>query len=187
MGDYKPEGLPSEPVIYHCTLKYGTLGWDKKYDNPIPRASCFTYANGNFYEYFGGAVTLLHPQDMKPVSSILLEELLMGLTWDGSGFWSTFEHSLQYRGKNLSTVDQNYFVDAGLLRGLTLKKDYFWSYDSDRNLVLKISPQGTIVGSYRPIFTNTGDWITVHDMEVGWDGQLWISSTSGEIYTLDIE
>lgn len=167
------------PVIFHIKIENGVLFSDQWYDNPFPYASCFTYASGFYYLQFHDSLAVLPSVDLSFVSYIELDDPLYGLEWDSEGFWSTYEHSIQYRGNSPSTVEKTWVVDTNFLGPLTKKGNYFWSFDLERNLLLKISPDGKIFASYRP---QIGE---VMDMDFGEGGKLWISSKSG-LYVFDI-
>lgn len=182
-----PEGDPPVmlPVIYLSTISMGTLVLDRWFPNPYPYTSCFTYAQGNFHLQFNDTLALLLAVDLSLIIKNELEDPLYGLTWDGSGFWSTYENTLQYRGKILTSVETVWEVEGGFVSALAGDGDTFWGYDRDEHLMIHMDRQGKVLRHAVPIDGITGYQIGVNDLELGRYGQLWVSGSAG-VYTFDI-
>jgi hypothetical protein len=183
-----PEGVPFEiiPVIYRGRIDQQRIIKDRRYDNPFPGATCFIFVEGLFYLQSWDTLAVLPAIDLSFVTTTKLEDPFHGLAWDGQGFWSTFERALQYRGQQAINMERSWEVDSGRLGPLVKSRNWFWSYDRDQHLILKMNQQGQVLLHLIPFDGNTGYGIGVHDMDIGYDGNLWVSGGAG-IYGFDVE
>lgn len=185
-GTFRIPEQPPKEVIYRGTIQSGRFVAERRYPNPYPSATSFTYANGNLYMHFGDTLAVLPVADPSFVATAIIEDPFHGLAWDGTGFWATYTDSLQYRGSNPVSVENVFDANTGFLGSLAARRSEIWVYDMDRDLILKMNIRGETLGSFRPPI-GTVDNTEVHDMEFGWDGLLWVSSKSGGIFTFDVE
>ena len=178
------------PAFFHYVVGNGTFGWDKWYKSPSDRIDSMEYTNGLMYIYYTRprGYAWLDAYNMTIIDSGYVNDPLSDFVWDGSGFWSTYGRYLQYRGRNIESVENSWKVNSGNLGSLTKLGDYFYIYDLGRDLILETDPVGKIHASYRPIDYDTGLWIIVYDMDFGYDGNLWVSDKlQKRLYIFQVE
>ena len=156
------------------------------YNNRFPKATCFIFADGLFYLQSRDTLAVLPAVDLSFVTTKNLEDPFYGLTWDGQGFWSTFENFLQYRGSQAIRVESSLEVDSGRLGPLAKSKNWFWIQDKDEYFIIKMDQQGKVLKHLSLFDGNTGYGIGAYDMDIGYDGNLWVSSRAG-IYGFKVE
>ncbi len=151
------------------------------------------FADNLLYSIVGGQVAIIAPQagshfSIEVMETFEIDPTINGITWDGSAFWSTKGSSIQYHGASLRNTKSILEVPTGTLQSLTFLKGDLWCQDTDHGVIRRISPQGVVLTSYRPIDLDSGQWVLIADLDAGIDGNLWIyDQDKGRLFTFDVE
>ena len=145
------------------------------------------------YSIAGGQVSIIAPQAGshylgEVFETFEIDPAIGGVTWDGSAFWSTKGNSIQYHGASLRNTQLTLEVPTGSLGSLTYLKGDLWCHDTDEGVIRRISQQGAVLASYRPIDLDSGQWVLITDLDTGIDDNLWIyDNDKGRLFTFDVE
>jgi hypothetical protein len=151
------------------------------------------FAGNLLYSIAEGQVAIIAPQSgshyvVEVMETFEIDPSISGITWDGSAFWSTMGSSIQYHGASLRNTQLIMEVPTGSLRSLTYLNGDLWCQDTDNGVIRRISQQGAVLASYRPIDLESGQWVLIADLDAGIDGNLWIyDQGKGRLYTFDVD
>ena len=156
-------------------------------------AALLEFADNLLYSIAGGEVAIIAPQAgshyiVEVLETFEIDPAISGVTWDGSAFWSTKGNSIQYHGASLRNTQLTLEVPTGSLRSITYLKGDLWCHDTDEGVIRRISRQGAVLASYRPIDLDSGQWVLITDLDTGIDDNLWIYDIDkGRLFTFDVE
>ncbi len=151
------------------------------------------FADNLLYSIADGQVAIITSQTgshylIEVFETFEIDPTINGITWDGSAFWSTKGSSIQYHGASLRNTQLIMEVPTGSLRSLTYLNGDLWCQDTDHGVIRRISPQGVVLASYRPIDLDSGQWVLIADLDAGIDDNLWIyDEEQRRLYTFDVD
>ena len=167
-------------VAYYCDITPSSYIKDNYINTPYNQPGSLHYVNGLLYFYSSGLITSLRTSeqtiwDLVINETFAVDDKLTDMTSDGSGFWTTYGSSIQYRGNNIKSVEKSWTVDAGRLGPITIHGDNYLIYDTSEELLLVLNQDKQVSQSFRLINFDNGSWLDAFDIDISTMGTLIIS------------
>ncbi|MCF7805342.1 MAG: hypothetical protein K9N46_09245 [Candidatus Marinimicrobia bacterium] len=185
------QNLKAMPALHQCRpalqASTGQLHGVKYYDDPLPEATVLDVADRLLYRAFGSTVLLIDPTTGQTLSEFTMEgsEKFYGLTQNSRGIWTVFGRILQFRGKDIRTVQETYQTGGSYFNCITAAGGAFYIFDTGDQVMLKLKQDGSILNAYRLFGSKKEIWLQIVDISYSeYDERLWITTDGKSIYTI---
>ena len=170
-------------VAYHYEITPSSYIKDRYINTPYNAPSALHYNNGLLYFYSSGFITSLRTSEQTIWDIVINEtfevnDYFTDMTTDGTGFWTTYGSSIQYRGNDIKSVENSWTVDAGRLGPITIYGDNYLIYDTSEDLLLVLNQDKQVSQSFRLIDFDTEAWIDAFDIDISTMGTLIVTKPS---------